>query len=300
MDLRDITGQPIPAHFRSIIELVAERLSGLPQVLSTWVCGSVARGWADDYADLDINVVCEAIPPEPTRREAYAGFGPPLALGTMGVTEHRMRCDEFDIHQETGRTMVFLEFETHNSVSQWVERVINMENASEDDCHRASALQDSLIVSDIGGVLSYLRDRIHPMPDPVRRFLVAKSVERMTEGYRIECAKKAALRGDIFASRQHLLDLIKSTAHVCLSFNGKYYPGGKNLQGHLSNCSVLPDQFIRRLIEVLSNPDPIYAFQQWFNLAQEVMELVADCVSDEQRGIAFQDLQWIGNWDWHP
>jgi len=125
-------------------------------------------------------------------------------------------------------------------------------------------------------------------------------MQRMTNGYEMECARKGALRGDVFASCHHLLNLIKATAHVCLSFNGIYYPGGKELQRYLSRCDVLPDRFVQRLIEVISNADLMYAFQHWFCLAQEVMELVADCISDDQRKVALQDLKWIGNRDWRP
>jgi hypothetical protein len=87
VDLKTITGKPIPGRFISCIELVAERLSTVPGALSIMVCGSVARGWADDYSDLDIHVVCKSIPPKSARRNAYAGFGPPLALSTLKVSE---------------------------------------------------------------------------------------------------------------------------------------------------------------------------------------------------------------------
>ena len=300
MDLKDMTGKPIPTRFAYSIELVAERLSAIPQVLSILVCGSVARGWADEYSDLDIHVVCESIPPESARRDAYTGFGPPLALSTLKVTEDISCDDEFDIHQEDSRTLVFVDFETYHFASLWIERIINMGDASEDDWHGASLLQDGVIVYDSGSVLNSLRDRIHPMPDSIRRFLVARSVERMAHGYEMECAKKGALRGDVFASYHHLLILIKATAHVCLSFNGIYYPGGKELQRYLSRCDVLPDRFASRLTEVISNADLMHAFQQWFCIAQEVVELVADCISDDQREVALQDLEWIGNRNWRP
>jgi len=300
MDLKDIHGQSIPAHFCSIIDLVSERLSGLPGVLSIMVSGSVARGWADEYSDLDIDVICKSIPPERDRSNAYAGFGPPVALSQQ-VVEYTSCDDEFDVHLETGRTMVGVVFTTHNAASKWVEHAINnMEDASEDNWHDVSCLQDGLIILDTGSILNGLRDRIHPMPNPIRRFLVAKAVERMSDGYTMECAKKGALRGDVFSSHYHLLELIKATAHVCLAFNGKYYPGDKNLQGHLSRCAVLPKRFAQQLVDIISNPELVHAFQQWRRLAQEVVELIADTIPDGQRKIALSEFVWISDSDWRP
>jgi hypothetical protein len=299
MALKDIHGQSISAHFAAIIDLVSERLSRLPGVLSIMVGGSVARGWADEYSDLDVDVICKSIPPEPDRSKAYQGFGPPICLNQQ-VVEDTSCDDEFDVHLQTGRTMVVVVFTTHKAASQWVEHAINMAGASEDNWHDASYLQDGLIILDTVGILNCLRDRIHPMPDPIRRFLVAKAVERMSDGYTMECAKKGALRGDVFSSHHHLLQLIKVTAHVCLAFNGKYYPGDKNLQGYLSRCAVLPKRFVQRLVEIISNPDFLYAFQQWCCLAQEVVELIADTISDSQRKIVLSELAWISDSDWHP
>ncbi len=300
MVLKDITGKTIPEPFSSCIELVSGRLSAVPGVVSIMVCGSVARGWADGYSDLDIHVVCESIPSESARRDAYAGFGPPLALSTLKVTEDYSCDDEFDIHQGGDRVPVFVDFETYRLASVEVERMVNIEDTSEGDWHNASLLQDGVIVHDSERSLNFLRDRIHPMPDPARRFLVAKAVERMTNGYEMECAKKGTLRGDVFASRQHLLNLISATAHVCLHYNGIYYPGDKNLQGFLSRCNVLPDGFIERLIGIISDSDGISAFREWLRLAHEVLDLLGDCISDEQREIALQDMEWVSKPDWRP
>jgi RNA polymerase sigma-70 factor (ECF subfamily) len=303
--LKDIIGKPIPERFCSSIELVEERLSKMPGVLSIMVRGSVARGWADDYSDLDIYTLCESIPPKSARREAYAGFGPPLALdtelGTEKVTKDDVLWDEFDIHhsQETSdRTAVFMKLETLNSASQWVERIVSADNPSEDDRHDASSLQDGLIVFDQAESLNSLRNRIHPMPDLTRRFLVTDAVEQMMkDGYEIECAKKSALRGDVLSARHHLWFLIKHIANVCLYFNGKYYPGAKNILTHLSHCDALPTDCIQRLEGITLNPDAKKAVQDCIHLAQEAIELTKDILPEEQCKLAFDELEWFSKWD---
>lgn len=148
--LKDITGKLIPERFFSSIELVKERLSNVPGVLSIMVHGSVAWGWADDYSDLDVYVLCESIPPKSARRNAYAGFGPPLILGSEKVTKDIVLRDEFDIHhsqeqshikpRDIGRTAVFLKLETLHSASRWVNRIVSADNPSENDRHDASSL----------------------------------------------------------------------------------------------------------------------------------------------------------------
>jgi len=299
--LKDIIGKPIPERFCSSIELVEERLSKVPGVLSIMVRGSVARGWADDYSNLDIYVLCESIPPKSARREVYAGLGPPLIVGSEKETKDIVLWDEFDIHhsQETSdRTAVFMKLETLNSASQWVERVVSADNPSEDDRHDASSLQDGLIVFDQAETLNSLRNRIHPMPDSVRRFLVADAVEHMMkDGYEIECAKKSALRGDILSARHHLWFLIKHIANVCLYFNGKYYPGAKNILTHLSRCDVLPIDCIQRLESITLNSDAKKAVQDCIRLAQEATELTRDILPEEQCKLAFDELEWFSKWD---
>jgi len=300
MELIDISGKPVPERFAASIELVAERLSPIPEVLSILLCGSAARGWVDDYSDLDIHVVCESIPSESARRKAYAGFGPPLALSTLKVTEDFSCDDEFDIHQGGDRTPVCVDFETYHSASQWAKRFANIGDLSEEGLHAASLLQDGIIVFDSGGLLNSLRSKIHPMPDEIRRILVTRSVDRMTDGYEMECTRKGALRGDIFTFYHHLTELIARTARVCLSLNGKYYPGDKNLREHLSYCDILPDHCIQRLTGIISDPDHTSAFQQWLCLAQEVVESVSDFILDDGREVALKELEWISKPDWRP
>lgn len=294
---KDINKQTIPEYFCTIIELVSERLSKLPKVLSLMVYGSVAHGWADDFSDVCFSMVCENIPPESDRRLAYAGFGPPIYL-SQGLVENTSCWDQLDIHQKDGKTIVNIFIEIYNQTSQLIERIINMENATENDWHRASSLQDGIIVIDHGEVLSYLRDKIQPMPNEIRRFLVIKALTKMIE--HTERAKKGAFRNDFFLVHQQLLNLVRSIAHVCLHFNGRYYSGDTNLQRYLLYCSVLPDKCIQRLIEIITDPNPIYAFQKWYSLAQEAMHLISE---DREMKInsehwLFKDMERLGEWKW--
>ena len=306
--LKDINGQPIPERFCSSIEIVRERLSKVSGVLSIIVRGSIAWGWADDYSDLDIYVLCESIPPKSVRREAYAGLGPPLMVSSEKETEDIVLYDEFDIHhsnqesniaqQNVERTAVFMKLETLNSASRWIERIISADNPSEDDRHDASALQDGLIVFDPSGSLNSLRNRIHPMPDLVRRFFVEDAVEKMMkDGYEIECAKKSALRGDLLSARHHLWFLIKHIVNICLHFNGKYYPGTKNISAHLSRCDVLPTDCIKRFEHITLNPDAKKIVQECILLAQEILDLARDVLPEETHKLAFDELEWFSMWD---
>lgn len=297
--LKDASGKPIASHFDASVGIVLDRLSTLPDLLGVMVYGSVAHGWADSYSDMDFYVLFDTIPPECLRREAYEGLGPPLVLGTEEVTENKVRDDEFDIHFETCRIPLFLTLETHCSASAWVERVIRLEKVSEDDWHNASALQDGLIVRDPERTLSSLRERIHPMPDPIRRFLVADSVERMTDSWPIECAKKSVLRRDRLLTPHLLWALVKAVAHVCLALNGKYYPGDKNLPAHLSRCSALPEDCVQRLVDIISSPDLDQAFQDWICLVLEVLDLVSGVLPEEQTELASKELEWFSEWDGH-
>lgn len=143
-----------------------------------------------------------------------------------------------------------------------------------------------------------MRNRIHLMPDSVRRFLVADAVGRMMkDGYEIECAKKSALRGDILSARHHLWFLIKHIANICLHLNGKYYPGAKNIPAHLSRCDVLPTDCIQRLEGITLNPDATQAVQECIRLAQEALELAGNILPEEQWKFTFDELEWFIKWD---
>ncbi|MFQ6043957.1 MAG: DUF4037 domain-containing protein, partial [Candidatus Poribacteria bacterium] len=200
--------------------------------------------------------------------------------------------------RDIDRTAVFLKLETLHSASRWVERIVSAENPSEDDRHDASSLQDGLIVFDPEGSLNSLRKRIHPMPDSIRRFLVADAVEHMMkDGCEIECAKKCALRGDILSARHHLWFLIKHIVNVCLYFNGKYYPGAKNIPAHLSRCAVLPTDCVQRLTGITLNPDATQAVEECIRLAQEALGLARDVLPEEQYKLTFDELEWFNEWD---
>ena len=119
----------------------------------------------------------------------------------------------------------------------------------------------------------------------------------MKDGYEIECAKKGALRGDVLSARHHLWSLIKHIVHVCLYFNGKYYPGAKNIPAHLSRCAVLPTDCIQHLTGIMLNTDATQAVQECIHLAQEVLELARDVLPEEQRKLASDELEWFSEWD---
>jgi len=131
----------------------------------------------------------------------------------------------------------------------------------------------------------------------VKAHRTRRKVRDIVLRYEIECAKKSALRGDVLSARHHLWFLIKHVANVCLYFNGKYYPGTKNILAHLSRCNVLPTDCIQHLESITLNPDAKKAVQECIRLAQEVLELTRDILPEEQRKLAFDELEWFSRWD---
>ena len=143
-----------------------------------------------------------------------------------------------------------------------------------------------------------MRHRIHPMPDSVRRFLVEDAVENMIkDGYETACAKKSALRGDLLSAHHHLWFLIKHMVNICLHFNGKYYPGTKNIPAHLSRCDILPTDCIQRLEDITLNQDAKRSVQKCIHLAQETINLAKNVLPEETYKLALNELEWFSNWD---
>lgn len=294
MELIDLSGKPIPTNFRAIIELVNGRLSSMQNVLSVMVTGSVALGWADDFSDVSIKAICDTMPSPDIRRSAYVGFGPPIIINSKDNPSDPDGWDEFDIHHATGRTIVNIILETYNNLSMSIERILSMKNAIKSDWDKASEIQDSLIVFDRANAFKYLRDKIHPMPESIRKFLVEQCVWKINEY--AERAKKTSFRKDVFSARIQLWNLVKILIHICLRFNGIYYSGENYLQNQLSRCSLLPERFAERLIDVMLKLDLVYAFHQWLSMAQETVHFVSGSISEGVKDVIFKEFESIGDW----
>lgn len=320
--LNDLSGQPIPKLFDSTIGILIDRLSTLPGILGIMVYDSVALGWADEYSSMDFYVLFDTIPSPSVRLKAYEGFGPPLCLNSEQATKDKVIHDEFDIHFEKSdfnhwniRTALFLTLETSRSASAWIEQVVNSENVKIDGWPTPSSLQNGLILFDPKGVLKSLQDRLIPMPDSVRQFLIRNAIEPIMHGYEgwpIEDAMKSVRRGNDLWSPHLFWVLIKNLAYICLIYNGRYYPGDNNLQRHLSLCSTLPENCIQRFRNIMSNPNNEQTFKDWLELAKEVVMMVGEVpyeeqvkvvttvggvLHEEQVRIALQEFKWFSEWD---
>jgi hypothetical protein len=235
------------------------------------------------------------MPSPDIRRNAYVGLGPPIFIDPSDRSNDIERWDAFDIHHATGRTIVNIALETYHNLSMSVGQILSMENAEKYDWDKASEIQDSLIVFDKADALKYLRDKIHPMPETVRRFLLEQCIWKINEY--AERAKKTSFRKDVFSARIQLWNLTKILIHIILRFNGIYYSGENYLQNRLSRCSLLPERFIERLLEVISKSDLVYAFHQWLSTAQEVVHFVSSSISESVKSVIFKEFESIGDWN---
>jgi len=260
------------------------------------VVGSVSRGKADKFSDVDILFWLDEYPAMATCRDwieshdvselrpalmlndgslwfeyAYQGYSLNLMWETWAYIESKMH---FVRDLAAGNIPLPVgEFVQFHGV---VQNAIPLRNHS---------------------LLKTLKVEVNTYPDGLRKCLIESAVEiwrRMTHVPMTFAGYNLVARGEIVDIKRRQMMSVKSILAVLFAYNRLWFPDEKNL---LSNCELLPirpDNLQNRIQNILANSDVVSSIREAFALKIDMLQILQDefLVDD-----LFAPLQSIRDYD---
>jgi hypothetical protein len=145
--------------------------------------------------------------------------------------------------------------------------------------------------------LKNLKDEISVYPDAMRRWLIESTVEtwrRMTQVPITFAGYNLVPRGEIIDIKRRQMMSVKSILSVLYAYNHLWSPDGKNI---ISDCELLPvkpDNLQNRIQSVLANSDVLASIRGTFALKIDVLHILKDEFPVDD---LFEPLQAIHDYD---
>ena len=238
---------------RALAQRVADALP--PEVVEVVLTGSVSRGLADEFSDIEMLVVTEE---QVSLEEAFA-------LASRAGLEQR---DSWgDPSTPTRRVFGYLDGEAVETI--WWSRDLAKELFARGGSAEALANGVALRTS---GLLAGWQERLADYPDALVAERVDKAAERWG-GYAPR-ALLTVIRPDCSLVRMEwLVDSAQRTLAIIYALNRVHEPTAKRLAARAESLAIKPDRLAERIEEALAEPDPRVAVRSMAELQLETVRL---------------------------
>ncbi len=269
---------------------IAYAYSNNPKTEVVMVAGSVGRGTADEFSDIEIDVYYSAAPTEEERVSSVRSCGAEL------------KClDEDDIEWE--EQMEFSGFPAHTStflvstMEDFLDRVINRCDPDEDAQLRLYSVQHSVPVA--GQSLAFdWKSRADAYPDGLTLVMLERNLDF---GRLFSNVDMLLARGDILGLYDAIVDAEKRLVRAMLGLNRIYLPVPepiKRLDEIVDEMDLKPPDFAHRLKRILLDA-PDQGLKALEELILEVDSLAAlhreewtGSIGITKRGLARTRRRW--------
>jgi hypothetical protein len=250
---------------RTLAERFATGYHDLPGVRAVLLAGSVARGCADRWSDIELMVFWDGPPPEPLRRQAAQAGGVVQTLYGYDADN-----DEWADDVLVSGIEVQVSHRTTAGTEAWLADV-------------TAGFDPDLVKQDLIALIRYgvalsggelvgqWRRRTDGYPGPLRLAMVR---EHLDFGSAWQRAKLLA-RGELLPLYSDLVGVLRRIVLVLLGLNGVWFPHlGFKWLGAL-DLPLAPPDLVARIDAVLTG-EPGAAVRDLDALAGETLELVAE------------------------
>jgi hypothetical protein len=273
---------------RALAELVAPFYAANPKVAGVLLAGSVARGIADQFSDIEIDIFWHAPPTEADRMAPIerAGWKP-----LYSVADENEWADGFYIHGVKVDTSQFLV----STIERWLDDVAERANTEPEYQVRITAIQHGRPLHG-ADLLERWRAQTAAYPEALAHAMIGQHLE-FRPRYLLEML---AARDDVLVLHRDLVDAEQRILDVLMGLNRRYapHPYHKWLDWEVGQLRLAPPDLNRRLRQVL-RADPRAAVGELHKLIEETFTLVerhlpafdtsaARAVFDEQRVVEEQ------------
>lgn len=251
---------------RAAAQQVADALPA--EVVEVVVTGSVSRGVADAFSDVEMLVLSEELPEydEAVARATAAGLEHVDTWVSLGAPARHLG-GTFD-----GRA-VELVWWSRAFAEERVRAILACEIldgrlATADALAHGAALRG-------GTLLAGWQERLRSYPPPLTAALVEESA-RMWRGYQPEGLLTVMRAGERVPLVERLVDDARRVVRIVFALNRVWEPTLKRLRARVEPLAVKPAALPERLEAALSERDPRAAVETMYELAAETLSLVPD------------------------
>lgn len=236
-----------------------------PKVAAVVVAGSVGRGWADDYSDIELDIFWHEPPTDDERRR------PITAVNGRIIAFYPYEDDEWSEDYLVGEMQFDISSFLVRTLDRYIDDVQAGDTAVLKQC-RMAGLQHGRGLHGQPQLESW-QARITPYPEPLRRAMVAENLNFDALG--IWYLRQVLLaRQDWLMLSDVLVRLQRRTLAALLGLNGLYlaHPGFKWLFQTIAEMALAPSDLAARLAAVNQGP-PDQAIEPMHRLLEETIAL---------------------------
>jgi catechol 2,3-dioxygenase-like lactoylglutathione lyase family enzyme/predicted nucleotidyltransferase len=278
-----------------VVQRVAERFGGLPQVVAVALGGSRGAGVQDARSDVDLYVYTLGEVPLEFRRE----------LGGAGAEIANRFWEPGDEWLDAASGLHFdIMYRSPSCIEDHLDRVLVRQEASlgYTTCFWYNIIHSQAIVDPRGWYAALQQRARVPYPEGLRRAIVDKNLpvlRRNHSSYRVQIAR--ALERNDLVSRQHRVTaLLASVCDIVFALERQPHPGEKRLLDYLPEVLA---ELVRRVIE--AGADLLERIDNLLDAVEQRIEAqglmlpaaaighAAAWVADLDRACAFY-VQWFG------
>ncbi len=216
------------------------------RVAAVAVCGSVARGWADRYSDVELTVWWHRAPSAAVRVRC-AGRIP-------HVGERRDFGQEADLDAwAEDFTVSGVKFDvTHRTVEAQARLLSRVVDGHDTSVGRQQVVAEVVHAIPVQGgeLLDRWRRRADPYPDGLAQAMVEAHLEFGPNAW----LERLAERDDVLPLAEISVTVVKRVFGVLLGLNRIYHPGYKWMDRTLASMTVCPSALPLRVRAVMTSP----------------------------------------------
>lgn len=243
-----------------------------PSIKAVMVGGSVSRGYADRYSDLEIGVFWSDPPTEAERKSAVESLGGKLLTFDESPRNELYALDEAAIRGKTyhGTSMISTQHLTVDEMEKGLVEVLDRHDTSLDKLALMSAVRD--------GVPLHGGDLLHAWQRRVVAYPVDLAIKIIQENLWFGpwfCAESYAGRDDILVLNQHFLWIEQNMLQILAALNRHYYPSPEHKWTNelISGMKLSPPDLASRLKQVF-RVEPLEGWHRLKTLIHETLDLV--------------------------
>jgi hypothetical protein len=250
-----------------------------PQVEAILLMGSVSRGIADSYSDIEFGIFWSDIPCEANRKEIAERVGGSDWQASPYDPQTQVWGEEF----RTQNIKFDLGHWTVSAIADIIADVTERYDIALPKQTSLAAIQASIPLHGEEQIGDWSK-KIALYPEP----LAAAMIKQYLDFSPFWMTKMLAERDDWLLLRTNLCAVERKLFLVFLALNSLYYPGHKWVNHHIRAMEIAPCDFLFRLKRILTD-EPLKAVEEMRRLIDSTFELIRshrpgfDVVAAEQR-----------------
>ena len=288
----------------ALAEQIVLAHSDHPSIKAVMVGGSVSRGYADRYSDLEVGVFWSDAPTEGERKSAVERVGGKLLTFEQSPRSELYGLNEVVIKGTTyhGTAMISTQHLTVAEMENGLAAVLTSYDTSLDNLALMAAVRDGIPLHG-ADLLRAWQARVAAYP----KELAIKIIQENLWFGPWFCAESYAGRDDVLVLNQHFLWIEQNMLQVLAALNRTYYPSPEHkwTDELIAGMKLSPPNLASRLKQVF-RVEPLEGWHRLKALIYETLNLVELHLPEVSTVSLFEshpevNVAWARKrWDVHP